>query len=169
VKSAAFEADRLRKTIALADEAIREAAALRSAAHAPGETAEETTARWDDAGAVEAAAKDCRKAARSALAGLRVFPDLWSAEKVAGKIEEARAAALALRDVCNVAQRNTANREISKAARSLAEQAEAAAARRAAVSAVFDILDTPAEIKRRAAANKRRLAALNRAMGGNSK
>lgn len=125
----ALEADRLRKTIALAEEAIREAAALRSAAHAPGETAEETTARWGDAYAVETAAKDCRKAARKALAALTVFADVRSAEQIAAAIEAARSAALALRDVCNVAQWNTANREITKAARDLAEQAEAAAAR----------------------------------------
>jgi hypothetical protein len=125
--SARAEAARLRKTIALADEAIREAAALRSAEHAPGETAEETAARWDDAGAVEAAAKDCRKAARRALGALTVFADVRTAEETAAAIEAARSAALALRDACDWAQRNTANREISKAARSLAEQAAQAA------------------------------------------
>jgi hypothetical protein len=123
VKPAAFEADRLHKTIALAEEAIREAAALRSAAHAPGEIAEETTARWNDAHAVETAAKDCRKAARKALGALTVFADVRTPEETAAAIEAARSAALALRDVCNVAQWNMANREIRKAARDLAAQA----------------------------------------------
>jgi hypothetical protein len=155
VKPAAFEADRLRKTIALADEAIREAAALRSAAHAPGETAEETAARWDDAGAVEAAAKDCRKAARKALGALTVFSDVRTPEETAAAIEAARSAALALRDVCSVAQWNTANREISKAARSLAEQAEQAERKAAEAERLRQDLDSGAESPGRIEAARR--------------
>lgn len=118
--NATAEAARLRKTIALAEEAIREAADHRSERHAPGETAEETAARWNEAGEIEAAAKDCRKAARSALAGLRVFPDQWSAEKIAAKIESARAAALNLKHAIDLAQRDHAQRQIRVMARQIA-------------------------------------------------
>jgi hypothetical protein len=118
--NATAEAARLRKTIALADEAIRCAADHRSARHADGETMDETGARWSDAGEIEAAAKKCRKAARSALAGLKVFPDLWSAEKVTGKIQEARAAALGLKAIIDEAQRCNANRQIRIFARQIA-------------------------------------------------
>lgn len=116
------EAARLRKTIALAEIAIREAADHRSERHAPGETAGETQDRWNEAAEIEAAAKDCRKAARSALAGLRVFPDLWSAEKIAAKIEAARAAALNLKHAIDLAQRDHAKRQIRLAARDLKRQ-----------------------------------------------
>jgi hypothetical protein len=116
----AAEADRLRKTIALAEEAIREAAKHRSAEHAPGETETETWARWNEAGEIETAAKDCRKAARSALAGLKVFPDLWSAEKVAAKIEVTRVYALGLKTIIEEAQRANANRQIRVMARMMA-------------------------------------------------
>ncbi len=118
--NATAEAARLRKTIALAEEAIREAAKHRSADHAEGETAEETRIRWTEAANIEDAAKDCRKAARSALAGLRVFPDLWSAEKVAAKIEVARVYALGLKSVIEEAQRANANRQIRILARQIA-------------------------------------------------
>jgi hypothetical protein len=121
----AAEAARLRKTIALADEAIRCAAGHRSAEHAEGETIEETRIRWTEAGNIEAAAKDCRKAARSALAGLKVFPDLWSAEKVAAKIEVARVYALGLKTIIDEAQRANANRQIRVMARMMAAAAEA--------------------------------------------
>jgi hypothetical protein len=119
----AAEAARLRKTIALAEEAIREAAKHRSAEHAEGETMDETGARWSEAAAIEAAAKDCRKAARSALAGLRVFPDLWSAEKVAAKIEVTRVYALGLKAVIEESQRSHARRQIRILARQMAEAA----------------------------------------------
>lgn len=124
--NATAEAARLRKTIALAEEAIRCAADHRSARHAEGETAEETAARWDEAARIEAAAKDCRKAARSALAGLRVFPDLWSAEKVAAKIDVARVYALGLKAVIDEAQRANANRQIRVMARMMAAAARKA-------------------------------------------
>lgn len=120
------EAARLRKTIALADIAIREAADHRSARHAEGETMDETGARWFEAARIEEAAKDCRKAARSALAGLRVFPDRWSAEKVAAKIEVARVYALGLKAVIDEAQRANANRQIRVMARMMAAAARKA-------------------------------------------
>ena len=118
--NATAEAARLRKTIALADEAITCACDHRSARHAEGETAEETALRWDEAHQIETAAKDCRKAARSALAGLKVFPDLWSAEKIAAKIEVARVYALGLKTVIDEAQRANANRQIRVMARQIA-------------------------------------------------
>jgi hypothetical protein len=118
--NATAEAARLRKTIALADEALRLAADHRSARHAPGETAEETAERWTEAANIEDAAKDCRKAARSALAGLKVFPDLWSAEKVASKVEVCRVYALGLKAVIDEAQRANANRQIRILARQIA-------------------------------------------------
>lgn len=143
--NATAEAARLRKTIALAEEAIREAAKHRSADHADGETAGETAARWNEAAAIEAAAKDCRKAARSALAGLRVFPDVWSADKIAAKIETCRVYALGLKSIIEEAQRANANRQI----RILARQIAAAP-------------DSPAEAKRRRAANLRRIAEMKK-------
>ena len=118
--NATAEAARLRKTIALAEEAIREAAKHRSAEHAEGETIEETRIRWTEAGNIEDAAKDCRKAARSALAGLKVFPDLWSAEKVAAKIEVTRVYALGLKSIIEESQRANANRQIRVMARMMA-------------------------------------------------
>lgn len=92
----AAEIERLRKTLALADEAIREAATLRSTPQ-PGEAIEATRLRWDDAGRIEAAARDCRKAARKALAALTVFADKRSPEQQAEAIEATRTAALALK------------------------------------------------------------------------
>ena len=91
------EEQRLRKTLALADEAIREAATLRSADLAKGETAGETALRWNEAGNIEAAAVACRKAARKALGALTVFADKRSPEQQAEAIEAARPAALALK------------------------------------------------------------------------
>lgn len=126
--NAAAEAERLRKTIALAEEAQRLAADLRSDRHAPGEEIAETTARWNEAGTVEMAALDCRKAARSALAGLRVFPDRWSAEKIAAKIEAARSAALALKAACDAAQCAQNARAFRGAARDLKRAISEAAA-----------------------------------------
>ena len=90
------ERDRLLKTIALAEEAIREAATLRSTPQ-PGETAEATRKRWDEAWTIEAAARECRKAARKALAARTVFADKRSPEQQAAAIEAARTAALALK------------------------------------------------------------------------
>ena len=118
----AAEAKRLRQTISLAEEAIRCAADLRSARHAPGETAGESQDRWNDASAVEIAAKACRKAARAALAGVAVFPDVWSDEEIRAKIEAARRAALALETACAVGQRNQNGRQIRLAARDLKRQ-----------------------------------------------
>ena len=92
----AAEEQRLRKTLALASEAIREACALRSAAQ-PGETIEATRQRWDDAHAIETAAIACRKAARKALASLTVFADCRSPEQIAEAIETTRTEALALK------------------------------------------------------------------------
>lgn len=90
------ERDRLIKTIALAEEAIREAATLRSTPQ-PGETAEATRKRWDEAWTIEAAARECRKAARKALAARTVFADKRSPEQQAAAIEATRSAALALK------------------------------------------------------------------------
>ena len=119
----AAEAKRLRQTIALAEEAITCACDHRSERHAPGETIEETRIRWTEAANIEDAAKDCRKAARSALAGLKVFPDLWSAEKIAAKIEVTRIYALGLKTVIDEAQRANANRQIRVMARQMAAAA----------------------------------------------
>ena len=118
--NATAEAKRLRQTIALAEEAITCACDHRSAKHAEGETAEETALRWDEAHQIETAAKDCRKAARSALAGLKVFPDLWSAEKIAAKIEVTRVYALGLKTIIEESQRANANRQIRVMARLMA-------------------------------------------------
>ena len=90
------EEQRLRKTLALAAEAIREAATLRNTPQ-PGEEIEDTRLRWDDAGRIEAAAKICSKAAGKALAALCVFPDRFTPEQVAERIEATRTAALALK------------------------------------------------------------------------
>lgn len=90
------EESRLRVTIALAEAAIHEAANLRSARHAEGETAEDTRARWNEAADIEGAAVACRKACRKALA--RISGCVTSApEDLPGWIEEAREAALALK------------------------------------------------------------------------
>lgn len=151
----AAEIDRLQKTILLTEEAIKIACDHRSAKHAPGETAEETAARWNEAGEIETTAKAARKAARKALADLRVFPDLRSPEQIAESIAAAKAAALALKAACESGQLNHACRQIRLAARDCARIAAAP--------------DSPAEIARRAAANKRRLAALNRSMGGSGR
>lgn len=117
----AAEAKRLRKTITLAEEAISIACDHRSAKHASGETANETAYRWDEAYAIETAAKAARKAARSALAGLAVFPDVWSDEEILAKIKAARASALALKAACESGQIANANRQIRIFARQIAE------------------------------------------------
>lgn len=117
---AAAETNRLLATIALADESIRIAADHRSKRHALGETIEETTARWTEAAAIEAAAKDCRKAARRALAGVAVFPDVWSDSETLAKIETARVYALGLKAVIEESQRANANRQIRVMARQIA-------------------------------------------------
>lgn len=114
------EAARLRKTIALAEEAIREAADHRSERHAPGETAGETQDRWNEAAAIETAAKACRKAARHALAAVAVFRDVLAPAEIAAKIETARAAALGLKSVIDESQRANANRQIRVMARQIA-------------------------------------------------
>jgi hypothetical protein len=120
--SARAEAERLRKTIALADEAIREAAAHRSADHADGETLEETAARWNEAANIEAAAKDCRKAARAAL--VRVSGLVVTApEDLPARIEICRAYALGLKAVIDEAQRSHARRQIRVLARQMAAAA----------------------------------------------
>ena len=116
-EAAAAEAKRLRQTIALAEEAIRIAADHRSARHAPGETIAETSERWTEAAEIEAAAKACRKAARSALAGIAVFPDVWSDDEIRAKIETARAAALDLKAACDAGQEADQRRRVSIAAR----------------------------------------------------
>ena len=118
--NATAEAARLRKTIALADEAIRCAADHRHRRHADGETIEETTLRWNEATAIEDAAKDCRKAARKALASVAVFRDVHAPAEIAAKIEAARAAALGLKAVIDEAQRSNANRQIRVMARQIA-------------------------------------------------
>jgi hypothetical protein len=117
--NATAEAARLRKTIVLADEAIREAAKHRSAEHADGETIEETAARWTEAGNIEAAAKDCRKAARAAL--VRVSGLVVTApEDLPARIEICRAYALGLKAVIDEAQRANASRQIRILARQIA-------------------------------------------------
>ena len=118
--NATAEADRLRKTIALAEEALREAADHRSARHAPGETIAETTERWTEAAEIEAAALACRKAARAALVrvtGLVITaPErrpnckAGSAMRLADWIEAARAAALDLKAACDRGQHGHAAR-----------------------------------------------------------
>ena len=123
----AAEAARLRQTITLAEEAIKIACDHRSAKHAPGETANETAARWDEAHQIETAAKACRKAARKALASLKVFPDLRSPEEIAEHIAAAKAAALALKAACDAGQRDHARRQIRLAARDCAAIAAPAA------------------------------------------
>lgn len=115
----AAESKRLRLTITLAEEAIQLAANHRSAQHAPGETIVETSERWNEATEIETTAKAARKAARSALLGLHTFRDLWSAEDIAGKIEAARSAALALKAACDAAQRAQNARAFRGAARDL--------------------------------------------------
>ena len=110
------EAARLRKTIALAEESLRLAADHRSARHAPGETAEETAARWDDAHAVEAAALDCRKAARAALSRITGVV-ITAPEDHRARIETARAAALVLKAACDAAQEAAQRRRVDIAAR----------------------------------------------------
>lgn len=118
ILNATAEAARLRKTIALAEAAIREAADHRSARHAPGETAGETQDRWSEAAAIEAAAKACRKAARAAL--VRVTGLVITApEDIPARIEAARAAALNLKHAIDLAQRDHAQRQIRLAARDL--------------------------------------------------
>lgn len=126
--NAEAEAARLRKTIALADEAIRLAANHRSAHHAPGETIEETTARWNEAAAVETTAKAARKAARHALAAVAVFRDILDPADIRAKIERARAAALALKAACDAGQAAQISRAFRGAARDLKRAISEAAA-----------------------------------------
>lgn len=123
----AAEIERLRKTIALADEAIREACTLRSAAQ-PGETAGDTQERWNNAHAIETAAVACRKAARKALAALTVFADKRSPEQIAAAIEATRTEALALKHAIDLEQRDNAQRQIRLAAREAARIAADCAA-----------------------------------------
>lgn len=121
--NATAEAERLRKTIALADEAIREAAKHRSADHAKGETAEETAARWNEAAEIEAAARCCRKAARAALTRVtgvvitaperRPGCKAGSAMRLADWIEAARAAALGLKRAIDAGQAAAARRALA--------------------------------------------------------
>lgn len=99
-EAALAEAARLRKTIALAEEALREAADHRSERHAPFETFAETRERWNEAAEIEVAAIHCRKAARKALAAVAVFPDVWSDFEIREKIEATRYAALDLQAAC---------------------------------------------------------------------
>jgi hypothetical protein len=126
--NAEAEAKRLRQTITLADEAIRIAADHRSARHAPGETAGETQDRWTEAADIETAAKAARKAARSALAGIAVFPDVWSDAEIAAKIDAARSAALALKAACDIGQIGQNGRNLRLAARDLKRAISEAAA-----------------------------------------
>lgn len=131
----AAEAARLRKTIALADEAIREAANHRSARHAPGETAGETQDRWNEAARIEDAAKDCRKAARAAL--VRISGLVITAPEItpARWIETARVYALGLKAVIEESQRSHARRQIRIAARDLKRQISDCAAIAAGIAA----------------------------------
>jgi hypothetical protein len=126
--NAEAEAKRLRQTIALAEEAITLACDLRSARHAPGETETETWARWNEAGEIETTAKAARKAARSALAAVKVFPDVWSDEEIAAKIEAARSAALALKAACDAGQAGQNGRSLRIIARDLKRKISEAAA-----------------------------------------
>lgn len=126
--NAAAEAARLRKTIALADEAIREAASHRSAAHAPGETIEETAARWSEAARIEEAAKDCRKAARAALVRISGLVVTAPEDHIA-RIETARCAALALKAAIDDAQEAAQRRRVDIRARQMAEAARKEATR----------------------------------------
>lgn len=126
--NAEAEAKRLRQTITLAEQAIALAADHRSARHAPGETAGETQDRWTEADRIETTAKAARKAARSALAGIAVFPDVWSDEEIAAKIEAARSAALALKAACDAGQAAQNGRSLRLAARDLKRAISEAAA-----------------------------------------
>ena len=94
-EAAAAEAKRLRQTIALAEEAQRLACGFKAEAGTLGaDHLGASGALFASALAVESASKACRKAARSALAGIAVFPDVWSDEEIRAKIEAARASAL---------------------------------------------------------------------------
>ena len=121
----AAEAARLRKTITLAEEALKIAADHRHRRHALGEVIEETTARWNEAGKIEDAAIACRNAARRALRRLGI-PRIGSPEDCAESIEAARSAALALKAACDAGQREHACRQIRLAARDCAAAAPAA-------------------------------------------
>lgn len=116
-EAAHAEAVRLRKTIALAEEALKIARHHRSAANAPGEEIAETSARWSEAAEIEDTAHACRKAARRALAAVAVFPDVWSDSEIRAKIETARAAALALKAACDAGQEAAQRRRMDIAAR----------------------------------------------------
>jgi hypothetical protein len=114
------EAARLRKTIALADEAIRCAADHRSERHADGETIEETTARWNEAGEIEAEAKACRKAARAALTRVNGVVACAPLARISDYIGEARDSALSLKATIDRCQIANANRQIRVMARQIA-------------------------------------------------
>jgi hypothetical protein len=116
-QQAEAEAARLISTIALAEEALRIAADHRSERHALGETMEETRDRWNEAFAIEEAAIACRKAARKALADLRVFPDKRSPDEIASRIHLARCAALALKRACDAGQESAQRRRVGIAER----------------------------------------------------
>jgi hypothetical protein len=128
----AAEAARLRKTISLAAEAIACACEYKQQAGAlAADHLGASGALFATALAVESAAKACRKAARSALADLRVFPDLRTPEEIAAKIEAARSAALALKAACDDAQRFHASVQIRLAALDLKRAISECAAERA--------------------------------------
>ena len=115
--TALAEAKRLRQTITLAEEAQRLACGFKAEASALGaDHLGASGALFASALAVESASKACRKAARSALADLRVFPDLRTPEEIRAKIEAARASALALQAACDAAQRFNASLQIRLAA-----------------------------------------------------
>jgi colicin import membrane protein len=154
----AAEAARLRKTIALADEAIREAADHRSARHAPGETAGESQDRWTEAARIEDAAKDCRKAARAAL--VRVSGLVVTApEDLPARIEACRVYALGLKAVIEEAQRSHARRQIRIAARDLQRQITDCAAVAAAIEAERSRVEARAAEARAEAARIARIIA----------
>jgi hypothetical protein len=114
--SARAEAERLRQTIALAEESLRLAADHRSERHALGETMEETRDRWDEAFSIETAALDCRKAARAALTRITGVV-ITAPEDHLARIEIARAAALALKATCDAGQEAAQRRRVDIAAR----------------------------------------------------
>jgi hypothetical protein len=139
-QQAEAETKRLLSTIALAEEALRIAADHRDARHAPGETAGESQDRWTEAAEIETAALDCRKAARKALADLRVFPDKRSPEDIANRIHLARCAALALKRACDAGQVAQNRRSLRLAARDLKRAvAEAAAAEATSAEALREL------------------------------
>lgn len=98
--SARTEAARLRKTIALAEEALREAATLRKGSDLHPDamlSIEQIRQRWDHAHQIETAALACRKAARAALVRVTGLVVTCPAGAPTDWIEAARTAALALK------------------------------------------------------------------------